>query len=360
MSDRRSLPCTAFTGHHLLRSGPLADVALAVKAATEGGATEAILVFDDATGRVVDLDLRGSIEEVVERLSRESPSRPGRYAPKPDTTPEAAPEPDAPAAKGRGRPKLGVVAREVTLLPRQWDWLGTQTGGASSVLRRLVDDARRNGSDRQRRKAAQEAAYRFMQAIGGDFPGYEEATRALFADDRAGLERCMADWPADVRVYARALAFPPTEPEPATESAEPTRYVEPTWTAGAAFAKRDFSDGVVMLNLLRFRAVADYSAHPELAPDSPISGAEAFDRYIRHTLPFLRDSGGDLQFLGAGGPCLIGPEAERWDLVMLVRQGSVDSFLAFASHDGYRAGLGHRTAAVEDSRLIPMTPLPLP
>lgn len=124
--------------------------------------------------------------------------------------------------------------------------------------------------------------------------------------------------------------------------------------------QRGLEGPVTMLNLLRIRAVADYASDPELAPDAPISGAEAFERYVRHTLPLLRETGGDLVFLGAGGPFLIGPERERWDLVMMVRQASVGSFLAFARHEAYLAGLGHRTAAVEDSRLLPMTDLPLP
>jgi hypothetical protein len=109
-----------------------------------------------------------------------------------------------------------------------------------------------------------------------------------------------------------------------------------------------------MLNLLRFRDVADYSAAPELAPATPISGREAFDRYIAHTDPFLRDAGGELLFLGDGGPFLIGPPDERWDLVMLVRQRSTQDFLAFARDEAYLAGLGHRTAALEDSRLLPL------
>ena len=111
-----------------------------------------------------------------------------------------------------------------------------------------------------------------------------------------------------------------------------------------------------MLNLLRFREVADYSASPELAPETAISGAAAFERYIAHTLPYLRESGGELMFVGAGGSFLIGPEDERWDMVMLVRQKSVESFLAFASNEGYLAGMGHRTAAIEDSRLLPLSP----
>ncbi len=139
----------------------------------------------------------------------------------------------------------------------------------------------------------------------------------------------------------------------------PVSYIAPTEEAGRRFVRRGLAGPVVMLNLLRFRQAADYSAHPELAPALPISGAEAFDRYISHTLPLLRATGGDLVFLGAGGGFLVGPADERWDLALLVRQASVDSFLSFASHEGYLAGLGHREAAIEDSRLLPLTEMPL-
>lgn len=132
------------------------------------------------------------------------------------------------------------------------------------------------------------------------------------------------------------------------------RYLEPTQEAGRAFVMRKLPGKVVMLNLLRFRETADYSASPELAPPHPISGADAFRRYIEHTTPYLRESGGELLFMGAGGSFLIGPAAERWDLVMLVQQRSAESFLSFASNPGYLAGLGHRTAALEDSRLLPL------
>lgn len=131
-------------------------------------------------------------------------------------------------------------------------------------------------------------------------------------------------------------------------------YLAPTQQAGRDFVMRGLQGEVVMLNLLRFRAVADYAATPELAPPEPISGAQAFDLYIHHALPFLRESGGELMFLGEGGPLLIGPAHERWDLAMLVRQRSVQSFLAFAQHEAYLAGIGHRTAALEDSRLLPL------
>lgn len=139
-----------------------------------------------------------------------------------------------------------------------------------------------------------------------------------------------------------------------------TRYLEPTQSSGRAFFQRGCGGEVVMLNLLRFRRVADYSAHPELAFEGPCTGAEAFDRYIAHALPHVRESGGDLLFMGKGGPFLIGPEDESWDLVMLVRHRSEQSFLSFASNEAYLAGIGHRTAAIEDSRLLPLTQLLLP
>lgn len=139
-----------------------------------------------------------------------------------------------------------------------------------------------------------------------------------------------------------------------------TNYLEPTQEAGRAFFQRGIAGPIVMLNLLRFRAVADYAANPELAPPAPISGAAAFERYVIHTLPYLERSGGALLFVAEGGPFLIGPAEERWDRVMLVRQGSVQSFLAFAQDAGYLAGLGHRAAALADSRLLPLVELPAP
>ncbi|MBP0580199.1 DUF1330 domain-containing protein [Labrys sp. LIt4] len=137
-------------------------------------------------------------------------------------------------------------------------------------------------------------------------------------------------------------------------------FLSPSQEAGRAFVMRGLSGPVTMLNLLRFREVADYSASPDLAPAAEISGEEAFRRYIVHTLPFLARSGGELLFLGTGGAFLIGPETERWDQVMLVRQATVQSFLAFADDGDYLAGLGHRTAALADSRLLPLTQLPIP
>ena len=135
---------------------------------------------------------------------------------------------------------------------------------------------------------------------------------------------------------------------------ESINYLEPSQDAGRALMMRGIAGPVSMLNLLRFRAVADYAGFAKLAPAEPISGRAAFQRYIDHTMPYLRASGGSLTFLGSGGPWLIGPERERWDVAMLVRQSSVDAFIAFASNAAYLEGMGHRTAAVQDSRLLPL------
>ncbi len=206
MSDSHSDPCTAFHGHDILHAGPRLEVALAVKRAAGSQSAMPVLVFDDTTGRIVDLDLRGSDAEIAARLAKPPETRKGRF--RPDAGPAGEPE----KPRGRGRPKLGVVSREVTLLPRHWDWLSAQRGGASATLRRLVDAARRHPDTEARQHAAHEAAYNVLQAMAGDFAGYEEAIRALFAGDRPEFERCMADWPDDIRSYALRLAFNPTPP----------------------------------------------------------------------------------------------------------------------------------------------------
>ena len=131
-------------------------------------------------------------------------------------------------------------------------------------------------------------------------------------------------------------------------------YLEPTQESGRDFMMRGIEGEVVMLNLLRFRDVADYSATPELEPDTPISGADAYQVYIDHTLPHLRESGGDVEFMGEGGSFLIGPFDERWDMVLLVRHKSVQTFMSFASNEAYLGGMGHRLAAISDSRLLPI------
>ena len=184
---------TAFEGQRRLVSGPLAEVALAIKHA-ERHAMEPIAIFSDATGRAIDLDLRGGPDEVLARL-------PETVAASPRS--EAMPgEP-----RGRGRPRLGVVAREVTLLPRHWEWLNAQPGGASVALRKLVDEARRSSGDRDRQRAARDAAYHFMSAMAGNLPHFEEASRALFADDRRRFIGQIAGWPADVRDHVVKLAY---------------------------------------------------------------------------------------------------------------------------------------------------------
>lgn len=197
MSDQPLRPCAAFQGHTLLFAGPRAEVALAVKKAVASGTLEAIMVFDDATGRIEDFDLRGSDADVIARLS---PDPPGGKPPAPGS-------PMSPQPRGRGRPKLGVVSREITLLPRHWEWLAGQPGGASVTLRKLVEQARRTGGAESDGRAARDAAYRVMAALGGDLPGFEEATRSLFAGDRQGVETHTKTWPADVRAYALGLAF---------------------------------------------------------------------------------------------------------------------------------------------------------
>lgn len=133
-------------------------------------------------------------------------------------------------------------------------------------------------------------------------------------------------------------------------------YLEPTQKSGRDLILRGIKREVVMLNLLRFREIADYSEAPGLAPEDPISGAAAYDLYVEHTLPHLRESGGELQFMGEGGPFLIGPEDERWDAVLLVRHRSVQAFMAFAENEAYLEGMGHRLAAISDSRLLPVEP----
>ena len=133
-----------------------------------------------------------------------------------------------------------------------------------------------------------------------------------------------------------------------------TNYIEPSQESGAALFRRNIEGEVIMLNLIRLRKIADYSNNPELSPASPISGKEAFLKYVEHTLPFLKRSGGELLLLAEGGEYFIGPSDERWDLAMLVKQSSVQSFFAFASDSECMAGIGHRTAAIVDSRLLPL------
>ncbi|TCU70532.1 hypothetical protein EDE08_107349 [Bradyrhizobium sp. R2.2-H] len=184
---------TAFVGQRRLASGTAGEVALAVKRATQP-LDQPIIIFDDGTGRSIDFDLRGEDREVLARLDK--------LAPPPAEAAETPAEP-----RGRGRPKLGVVAREVTLLPRHWEWLGAQPGGASVALRKLVDDARRASGAKDRERQARDAAYHFMSTMAGDLPQFEEASRALFADDRRRFTGLIADWPTDIRDHIVKLAY---------------------------------------------------------------------------------------------------------------------------------------------------------
>jgi hypothetical protein len=182
---------TAFASERLLAAGPKRTVLLAVKAHHDAGG-HGVLVFEDGTGRQVDLDLRGTPEEVLAR------AEPRRRA-------------------GPGRPRLGVVCREVSLLPRHWEWLAQQPNGVSAALRRLVDEARRREPDRALARKARDAAGRFMWAMAGDLPGFEEASRALYADDHERLRALVRGWPPDVRRHVLALAERAVRREPAED-----------------------------------------------------------------------------------------------------------------------------------------------
>ncbi|MFC7380322.1 DUF2239 family protein [Brevundimonas sp. GCM10030266] len=181
-------PVYAFAGDLLLAHGPLGEALPVVHAAARGGL--GVLVFDAATGKVIDLDLRGTADEALARL-----------APLSGNKPEGEPE-----KRGPGRPKLGVTPREVTLLPRHWDWLSSQPGGASVALRKLVEAALRETEGPTQARRARDATYAFMTAVAGDRPGYEEATRMLFAGDWTAFDAAIEAWPADIRQAVTEMA----------------------------------------------------------------------------------------------------------------------------------------------------------
>jgi hypothetical protein len=191
---------TSFDGHKRIASGNLQTNAIAVKNAMASGESGSLLIFCDQTGLVVDIDTRGSEAEMLARLPSE-----GGSSQENTSTPTDSAEPDEP--RGRGRPKLGVLSREVTLLPRHWDWLASQPGGASITLRKLVEEARRANVDQNRQRQASECAYHFMSAMAGDMPGFEEASRALFANDAAKFRQQIEAWPVDIRDYVWGLAY---------------------------------------------------------------------------------------------------------------------------------------------------------
>jgi len=178
----RAATITAFDGHRLIASGALLEVALACKHALDAGAVGPVLIFDDGSGQPVDVDFRGTPQKVLARLEAKQPAR------------------------GPGRPKLGVIAREVTLLPRHWDWLGEQPGGASAVLRRLVEEAARGNLIKQRARRSAEALDRVMRDLAGDLPDYEEASRAFWRREPRRFATLVKAWPKDVRDHLRKLA----------------------------------------------------------------------------------------------------------------------------------------------------------
>jgi hypothetical protein len=183
----------AFEGYRRIASGHLAQVAAKVKRVADRGEQAPVLIFDRVTSQAMEVDVRGTLDDVLARLPFDGAAA--------DPHPQAS---DAP--RGPGRPRLGVVAREVTLLPRHWEWLGKQSGGASVALRKLVEAARQANEGKDRVRQAQEAAYRFMCALAGNQPGYEEALRALYQGAQARFAELTEAWPADVREHARELA----------------------------------------------------------------------------------------------------------------------------------------------------------
>ncbi|MDR3632845.1 MAG: DUF2239 family protein [Isosphaeraceae bacterium] len=188
---------TAFAGDACIGAGTLVEVALSAKVVLDRWEGTPVLIFDDQTGETIEVDFRGTAEEVQARLASRTRE--------PDV-PEALADAERSEPRGPGRPRLGVVAREVTLLPRHWEWLNGQPGGASVALRKLVEEARRSSQGKDRERRSQEAAYRFMSTLAGDRPGFEEAIRALFAGERARFEEQVATWPSDVRNHAAKLA----------------------------------------------------------------------------------------------------------------------------------------------------------
>jgi len=205
---------TAFSGTRCIGRGDLVDVALHARKILETLTEPQLLIFDDRTGDVIDVDLQGSVADVEARATRAA-------APGP-TEPQAPPRP---VSRGPGRPRLGVVAREVTLLPRHWEWLAHQPGGASVALRKLVEEARRANGGKDRVRQSREAAYRFMSAMAGNEAGFEEAARALFAGRSDDFGQHIASWPKDVRVHAARLAarsFETTPPAAIDAAASPS------------------------------------------------------------------------------------------------------------------------------------------
>jgi len=188
----------AFDGNQRIAQGPLSAVALKVKETSDAHPLARILVFNASTSELIDFDCRGTPSQMLRRLNASAK----------EVAPQDDPAPARTAPAGPGRPKLGVVSREVTLLPRHWEWLSTQPGGASVALRKLVEHAKRASASSDGIRQAQAAAYRFMSAMAGNLDGFEEAARALFAADRANFDALTASWPVDVQAHLQHLAEP--------------------------------------------------------------------------------------------------------------------------------------------------------
>lgn len=185
---------TAFLGQELIACAPLSELAVILRKRKKTTSDAMPLVFDDASGDQVELDLRGTIAEVS-----------ARYVDASASASEAANE--APSSSpGRGRPRLGVIAREVTLLPEHWDWLASRPGGASVALRKLVHEARQANAAADQRRRTQERSYKVMLALAGNLPNFEEASRALFAGEPQRLAKLGKAWPSDIRDYILRLA----------------------------------------------------------------------------------------------------------------------------------------------------------
>lgn len=189
--------CTAFAGIRCIATGELAEVAIKVKNIIDKGETERILIFDDITSEQIEVDFQGTAEDITRKLNE----RFGKsiQAASPESTEKKEPA-------GPGRPKLGVVAREVTLLPRHWEWLNRQPGGASVALRKLVEEARHANESKDRLRLSKEAVYRFMYALAGDQPGYEEVSRALFNGSQNQFLKLVENWPQGIRDHIQKLA----------------------------------------------------------------------------------------------------------------------------------------------------------
>ncbi|MEK3904593.1 DUF2239 family protein [Paenibacillus sp. FSL R7-0179] len=193
INEQTNTYCTAFLGVEIAASGALQHVVTVVKSKLSDSELARVLIFDDSTGKPIDVDYHGEIDEVLTRLAEPSEE-------------SAVTEVNPQNTRRAGRPKLGVVSGEVTLLPRQWEWLKAQPGGASVTLRKLVDDARRSGEQQGTIRKSQEAAYAFMTAMAGDFNHYEEALRALYAGDSERFDQYTQDWAPDIRSHVKQLA----------------------------------------------------------------------------------------------------------------------------------------------------------